>query len=140
MIRRPPRSTRTDTLFPYTTLFRSRLDRIEGRARIEPHGIDAVLDRDHPALAAASTEQGGLGLTDEQAGVGARRDGALERAEQPRLAAHHPCHRYTGLVGVTGEFGRIHVDEIHDAALIRRGQIDRKSAGKGKRVSLRVNT
>src|SRR3546814_7505024 len=34
MIRRPPRSTRTDTLFPYTTLFRSggeamdRLDRL----------------------------------------------------------------------------------------------------------------
>src|SRR3546814_7612120 len=27
MIRRPPRSTRTDTLFPYTTLFRSWLDR-----------------------------------------------------------------------------------------------------------------
>src|SRR3546814_17982711 len=26
MIRRPPRSTRTDTLFPYTTLFRSALD------------------------------------------------------------------------------------------------------------------
>src|SRR3546814_956406 len=26
MIRRPPRSTRTDTLFPYTTLFRSGLD------------------------------------------------------------------------------------------------------------------
>src|SRR3546814_3129546 len=26
MIRRPPRSTRTDTLFPYTTLFRSRYD------------------------------------------------------------------------------------------------------------------
>src|SRR3546814_3867235 len=27
MIRRPPRSTRTDALFPYTTLFRSRHDR-----------------------------------------------------------------------------------------------------------------
>src|SRR3546814_20189745 len=27
MIRRPPRSTRTDTLFPYTTLFRSHRDR-----------------------------------------------------------------------------------------------------------------
>src|SRR3546814_2155538 len=27
MIRRPPRSTRTDTLFPYTTLFRSGTDR-----------------------------------------------------------------------------------------------------------------
>src|SRR3546814_8663274 len=28
MIRRPPRSTRTDTLFPYTTLFRSKIDRL----------------------------------------------------------------------------------------------------------------
>src|SRR3546814_4333115 len=31
MIRRPPRSTRTDTLFPYTTLFRSRRQRLEPR-------------------------------------------------------------------------------------------------------------
>src|SRR3546814_9607031 len=30
MIRRPPRSTRTDTLFPYTTLFRSLLRRTLG--------------------------------------------------------------------------------------------------------------
>src|SRR3546814_9929249 len=30
MIRRPPRSTRTDTLFPYTTLFRSHHPRISG--------------------------------------------------------------------------------------------------------------
>src|SRR3546814_4700551 len=29
MIRRPPRSTRTDTLFPYTTLFRSIPDVVE---------------------------------------------------------------------------------------------------------------
>src|SRR3546814_16319526 len=28
MIRRPPRSTRTDTLFPYTTLFRARTARL----------------------------------------------------------------------------------------------------------------
>src|SRR3546814_4741241 len=42
MIRRPPRSTRTDTLFPYTTLFRSNLlpyradavDGIEGILRL----------------------------------------------------------------------------------------------------------
>src|SRR3546814_12162602 len=31
MIRRPPRSTRTDTLFPYTTLFRSPLKSSQGR-------------------------------------------------------------------------------------------------------------
>src|SRR3546814_4587369 len=29
MIRRPPRSTRTDTLFPYTTLFRSSVGRFQ---------------------------------------------------------------------------------------------------------------
>src|SRR3546814_12885893 len=40
MIRRPPRSTRTDTLFPYTTLFRSRIgepaaeDQAQALARI----------------------------------------------------------------------------------------------------------
>src|SRR3546814_13645535 len=31
MIRRPPRSTRTDTLFPYTTLFRSLAERLGQR-------------------------------------------------------------------------------------------------------------
>src|SRR3546814_18913994 len=34
MIRRPQRSTRTDTLFPYTTLFRSRGLRIQHRANL----------------------------------------------------------------------------------------------------------
>src|SRR6059058_6651217 len=33
MIRRPPRSTRRYTLFPYTTLFRSRGRRVPGRSR-----------------------------------------------------------------------------------------------------------
>src|SRR3546814_10663342 len=33
MIRRPPRSTRTDTLFPYTTLFRSHHCRVTGGVR-----------------------------------------------------------------------------------------------------------
>src|SRR3546814_8503752 len=36
MSRRPPRSTRTDTLFPYTTLFRSRLDRLDFAAVRQP--------------------------------------------------------------------------------------------------------
>src|SRR3546814_1317891 len=36
MIRRPPRSTRTDTLFPYTTLFRSRRQGIVCRAVARP--------------------------------------------------------------------------------------------------------
>src|SRR3546814_4362038 len=36
MIRRPPRSTRTDTLFPYTTLFRSKI----GPARNALHVVN----------------------------------------------------------------------------------------------------
>src|SRR3546814_1069264 len=42
MIRRPPRSTRTDTLFPYTTLFRSQryLPAIaEGALRLQAFGV-----------------------------------------------------------------------------------------------------
>src|SRR3546814_5736543 len=50
MIRRPPRSTRTDTLFPYTTLFRSHLadDARDLEARAEGQGrLDLVLPLDH---------------------------------------------------------------------------------------------
>src|SRR3546814_20771253 len=35
MIRRPPRSTRTDTLFPYTTLFRSGIARFRVQRELE---------------------------------------------------------------------------------------------------------
>src|SRR3546814_2414841 len=37
MIRRPPRSTRTDTLFPYTTLFRSRREGRYAHPRLPVH-------------------------------------------------------------------------------------------------------
>src|SRR3546814_12450995 len=36
-IRRPPRSTRTDTLFPYTTLFRSQQTRLAGAVGARQH-------------------------------------------------------------------------------------------------------
>src|SRR3546814_8056624 len=39
MIRRPPRSTRTDTLFPYTTLFRSIFTFTSTRACTCPHRL-----------------------------------------------------------------------------------------------------
>src|SRR3546814_1791361 len=45
MIRRPPRSTRTDTLFPDTTLFRSRDPRVHVRGRSRAHmtAVDALV-------------------------------------------------------------------------------------------------
>src|SRR3546814_16127524 len=41
MIRRPPRSTRTDTLFPYTTLFRSVVLCDRRLEAVPPHDIEA---------------------------------------------------------------------------------------------------
>src|SRR3546814_18441923 len=84
MIRRPPRSTRTDTLFPYTTLFRSlellrqrgrpgrhqhRRDhrfpgRVPGRGVVDlPDGVEAegirwpVMKREPPAAARAMNDR-----------------------------------------------------------------------------------
>src|SRR3546814_4623424 len=57
MIRRPPRSTRTDTLFPYTTLFRSRGRR--SLRQIVPH----ILDTPEEALA-RGTFFAGLGFAE----------------------------------------------------------------------------
>src|SRR3546814_8316853 len=48
MIRRPPRSTRTDTLFPYTTLFRAGVDDRQGQRACLRRGAD----RDHRPQAA----------------------------------------------------------------------------------------
>src|SRR3546814_8747391 len=45
MIRRPPRSTRTDTLFPYTTLFRSGVRNADAFMA----AVDGVLYGDDPA-------------------------------------------------------------------------------------------
>src|SRR3546814_8078403 len=57
MIRRPPRSTRTDTLFPYTTLFRSW--RHNRRRNSQEHDEDA--DQRH-------IEHDQHGIADEHAG------------------------------------------------------------------------
>src|SRR3546814_16746247 len=66
MIRRPPRSTRTDTLFPYTTLFRSIIGRSEDEE--QPGLIDIV--RVPPPLRGAPPCCGSLPTPDiESAGL-----------------------------------------------------------------------
>src|SRR3546814_5794741 len=52
MIRRPPRSTRTDTLFPYTTLFRS--DRLQ---RTPPSLNKNAADHDGPAAGTGTSRR-----------------------------------------------------------------------------------
>src|SRR3546814_560262 len=58
MIRRPPRSTRTDTLFPYTTLFRS-----EYKRKLEQDGTPYPAAAPwYPAVGALSSEMLASGL------------------------------------------------------------------------------
>src|SRR3546814_10181334 len=47
MIRRPPSATRTDTLFPYTTLFRSDVPQACGQLRQRVRQIDRLHPRSH---------------------------------------------------------------------------------------------
>src|SRR3546814_6451828 len=58
MIRRPPRSTRTDTLFPYTTLFRSELDGVFAVGDLlKDHVKQAVVAAADGAIAAMAVEK-----------------------------------------------------------------------------------
>src|SRR3546814_16589014 len=75
MIRRPPRSTRTDTLFPYTTLFRSLSPPEEG---ISLEGGDAIV----PFL--PSVPVGCLVLPPDGLGVPPVRSGDVAFAQRDR--------------------------------------------------------
>src|SRR3546814_7533431 len=58
MLRRPPRSTRTDTLCPYTTLFRSL-----GRWRVPRHNLAVAVDQEFGEIPFdRATEQSALFL------------------------------------------------------------------------------
>src|SRR3546814_13099337 len=57
MLRRPPRSTRTGTLFPYTTLFRSLDGRILGKPRDRDDALTmlaSLSDREHEVYSAVA--------------------------------------------------------------------------------------
>src|SRR3546814_12347463 len=78
MIRRPPRSTRTDTLFPYTTLFRSSMDKTLLTAtvlRADP----PVVDLTEPGLSLRVERD--LGIAKLRVALNAG-DGAFERSEE----------------------------------------------------------
>src|SRR3546814_11037020 len=60
MIRRPPRSTRTDTLFPYTTLFRSEVQRDTGATFVHPYVDPLVIAGQGTAALELLNATGGL--------------------------------------------------------------------------------
>src|SRR3546814_17233492 len=99
IIQRPPRSTRTDTLFPYTTLFRS--DRHGPRRSRTGIADSSTGSRQHPAHAERSALEGhtpdlaggraGEDHSQHAPGTGPLSDGGLSRPcddrEPPRAAA-----------------------------------------------------
>src|SRR3546814_17584275 len=68
MIRRPPRSTRTDTLFPYTTLFRSVRIGLPQRARLFQFGDEGATGMDLPQADIAQQPAAGTAQRGERAG------------------------------------------------------------------------
>src|SRR3546814_1186083 len=101
MIRRPPRSTRTDTLFPYTTLFRSHF-------HVEPVQI-GYLQSTTGRRADLMSELANAIVVEIQAGycpVGTRLDGFL--LDRQRLAfpveLNHPIG--AGVLDMISEDGR----------------------------------
>src|SRR3546814_11338617 len=119
MIRRPPRSTRIDTLFPYTTLFRSHRRLGRGASRVPA------------ALSALSPRRAGWALADDPdepdrsgAVLGLlHRLGARDLARPARLRRHRRQDFAT----------QPRPRRRHAAAAP-----DRKSVVEGKRVSVRV--
>src|SRR3546814_12048338 len=101
MIRRPPRSTRTDTLFPYTTLFRS------GGGDIAAHHPESLAERaldDREAIhlplalgaaaAVRAVEANGVHLV--EVGHGAVLLGDLATLGDRRAVAVHGIYRLEG--------------------------------------------
>src|SRR3546814_7031949 len=105
MIRRPPRSTRTDTLFPYTTLFRSRVLPHPDRA-----GAEAVGRLPHNRARRADDVRDRLERLDDAAIVG----GMDNRAGRMADEIEQPDRRALAV-----EFGKIaeHRSEEHTSEL-----------------------
>src|SRR3546814_8756711 len=85
MIRRPPRTTRTEALFPYTTLFRSAGPPVEGPSALaRPTAPGRAASRLWPARSADRVQARGFRPLRDDAGRGARGDG---EPAQPHRAA-----------------------------------------------------
>src|SRR3546814_15961761 len=126
MIRRPPRSTRTDTLFPYTTLFRSdqrrpNLDRLH-------LGFLDLCDRGFVEQRAKRSEDRAIGVGDVLK-RGTTEDALAERGDN-RAALHDIAHFHAaGRATILLDHDTVlrHVDKAAGQATDRTGVVKGKS-------------
>src|SRR3546814_5359303 len=83
MIQRPPRSTRTDTLFPYTTLFRSQQDRVHA---VEEVGGSAVFAEQRLAVGGAHARAVEVDVHQQSAVVGRSEEHTSELQSLMRIS------------------------------------------------------
>src|SRR3546814_8252973 len=108
MIRRPPRSTRTDTLFPYTTLFRSNV--VERTVILAPGDRIGRIEIDlRPAEVLG--EQGDLGGNGSAAIMGAPLREARETFEREYLRVQ--IRRFSGNISRTSSFIGMERSALH---------------------------
>src|SRR3546814_19488708 len=91
MKRRPPRSTRTDTLFPYTTLFRS--------DRIAEHEDREVVGQRVPVLPALGVGSGRRAERQHDGKPGAHRHAADHVAHATDILSRNPTRRHSRPAG-----------------------------------------
>src|SRR3546814_13456381 len=112
MIRRPPRSTRTDTLFPYTTLFRSDVEQHLG-------AVDVVVE----------PQPGSVGEVVALAGVVGHRPGGVDEG-----ALHERRTRPARLVGAGGGIDREQLVVAGDHLLARAVELEPALRSEERRV------
>src|SRR3546814_4649998 len=127
MIRRPPRSTRTDTLFPYTTRVRSRGG---GSVETVQDDLDARLSGFYYSEDGYSTAAGGT-EDDPQGAEGVHLDLGYDAATALRLIADLKVtqinQHYDAVDGVYDQIGRAHVrTPVNNAHLVFRLLLEKK--------------
>src|SRR3546814_17134049 len=146
MVRRPPRSTRTDTLFPYTTLFRSNLS---GSKHVFPtHGKLADIALRDPAMPirfelGAAGAAGNL-LRDHRAAASYRVEGRKHACPLPhgirdsKTSPRDTAPRCCDSSGVGWNPARMRPIWVRICSTAWPDR-DRKSRVSGKRVSVRLD-
>src|SRR3546814_9611756 len=135
MIRRPPRSTRTDTLLPYTTLFRSQeatggTEECAGQIRVSIHasaqeatGADQDRARQIGVSIHASAQEATRSW--QEARLSVRVSIHASAQEAPVMFSQH---RLDGLVSIH-EIGRAHVcTPVPNAALVCRPLLEKTNS------------